>query len=139
MKDASDTFGGRRRGCQAKAIPSLRRDPGEYSRGEVVNGSQETVDRENRGDMPEDRRLGRSGDGFQRGDEWAGNSPGWQGMPRPAGDAPYNQHLSHASKGREGMGSRGPGFEGGGGGQHQDHKKKWLGNEYGVDDEQEQL
>lgn len=59
----------RNRGDLSHHVPKVMRDPGVYLRGEVTNAGQGTP-------TP------------QPGEEWAGNSPGWQGMPKPLGSAP---------------------------------------------------
>lgn len=72
------------RGCQAHPVPKVLRDPGDYDRGGVVNGGEDSP--------PE-----------QPGYEWAGNSPGWQGMPRALGQSPrggQQDQISHASIGK---------------------------------------
>lgn len=115
-----------RRGDQGHRVPKVLRDPGDYERGEVVNGGQ--------GTPPE-----------QPGHEWAGNSPGWQGMPRPLGDATRGrpistQDVSHAASHGPSH-PRGPNQQRGREVREQDytHPDHWAGNDYGVPDEQEQL
>ena len=108
------------RGDISHKVPANLRDPGDYERGEVVNGGQ--------GSPPE-----------QPGREWAGNSPGWQGMPLPLGSSRrdgQDGEFSHASEGRPSGGSAAIARNK----RHSpDHEGKWAGDLGEPNDLQDQL
>ncbi len=98
----------------SKKVPRLSDDPGCYDRSNVVGAGDPTPDQ-----------------------EWAGNKPGWQGMPKALGSTSRGfQEQSHAS---EGSPSGGPVARGTKGKQSDSYAGDFAGNNYGEDGEQGQL